>query len=96
MGEGTNQFQVVHIEDTVEYYLRVIDLAANGKDAGVSPYERYFIVAAASVNWKTIAQMISEDLHRRSLLERSTPESVALSDLHPYAPSFSLGWAYFI
>ncbi|KAI0312779.1 hypothetical protein OF83DRAFT_613776 [Amylostereum chailletii] len=84
VGEGTNEFHVVHIEDLVDYYLRVIDFAVNGKDVGASPYERYFIVTAATTNWKMVAQTVSQDLYRRSLLKSSVPKSVALSEVHPW------------
>ncbi|KAI0312936.1 hypothetical protein OF83DRAFT_1066409 [Amylostereum chailletii] len=92
VGEGTNRTQLVHIDDLVDYYMRVTDVAANRKDAGASPYARYFIVTTQEIPWKNIVNIVTEELHRHNLLESATPVSVTVPEFESYvayAPIFS-------
>ncbi|KAI0312932.1 hypothetical protein OF83DRAFT_1176159 [Amylostereum chailletii] len=86
VGDGTNRFQFIHIDDLVDYYMRIVDIAVNGKDAGASSYARYFIATAISVPWKEVATAVAEDLHRRSILESPALMSVTKSELELYEP----------
>ncbi|KAI0312778.1 NAD-binding protein [Amylostereum chailletii] len=81
IGEGANEYQLVHIEDLVDYLMRVVDIAVNGKDEGASPYARYFIVTTGATTWKEIAEIAAERLHRRSILQNPTPRSVHVSEV---------------
>ncbi|KAI0314826.1 NAD(P)-binding protein [Amylostereum chailletii] len=82
IGEGTSEFLFVHIDDLVDLYLRVIDIAVEGKDSGASPYERYYYVTANGVAWKEIAGSIAGELQRRGVLKDGTPKAVKLVDLN--------------
>ncbi|KAI0310349.1 hypothetical protein OF83DRAFT_1178644, partial [Amylostereum chailletii] len=83
VGAGSNEFQLVHIEDLVDYYLRVVEVAAGGKDVGASPYARYFVVTANAVSWKEIATVVAGALYRRTILESGAPTAVDMAELDP-------------
>lgn len=93
VGEGTGEFTFVHLDDLVDLYLRVVDTAVSGKDAGASPYARYFFVVSRGVAWKDIAAAVAIALHKRGRLDDATPISVSVKDdSHPYGVApFSFG-----
>ncbi|KAI0311124.1 hypothetical protein OF83DRAFT_1177883 [Amylostereum chailletii] len=83
VGEGTSEFAFVHLDDLVDLYLRVIDTAVLGKDAGASPYARYFFVASHGVAWKDSATAVAAALHKRGRLDETTPTSVSITEESP-------------
>lgn len=86
VGEGSNEYQFVHIEDLVDYFMIVIDIAVSGKDAGASAYSRYYIATTGVVTWKEIAEIAGERLHKRGIIAKPTARSVPVSYLQPYVP----------
>ncbi|KAI0041066.1 NAD(P)-binding protein [Auriscalpium vulgare] len=103
VGEGSNHFTLVHIDDVVDLFLRVFELSVK-PSVSTSPHARYFIATSGPVAWKTIATVVGGELARRGLLADSTPQSVALADLPPMVSfmgaservvgerSLALGW----
>ncbi|THH15266.1 hypothetical protein EW146_g5180 [Bondarzewia mesenterica] len=84
VGEGSNVFYVVHIDDVMNLYLRVFELAVAEKEAAVSSYTRYFVASSQPAAWKTIMTLLASTLHKRGLLESPEPQSVSIGDLLPY------------
>ncbi|KAI0056495.1 NAD(P)-binding protein [Artomyces pyxidatus] len=83
VGEGSNQFTIVHIDDVVDLFLRVFERARKGAPPGESPYARYFIASSHGIEWKTILMVVGNELVRRGKLADGTVHSVSLSDLGP-------------
>ncbi|KAI0040285.1 hypothetical protein FA95DRAFT_1611923, partial [Auriscalpium vulgare] len=81
VGEGTNEFEMVDLDDTVDLYLRVFDLAFKTDKPTTSAYARYFVPTAGPTSWKTLVTAIGGELARRGLVTNATPHSIALADI---------------
>ncbi|KAI0054437.1 hypothetical protein BV25DRAFT_1843656, partial [Artomyces pyxidatus] len=62
VGEGSNQFTIVHIDDVIDLFLRVFERARKGTPPGESPYARYFIASSQAVDWKTVVTIVGNEL----------------------------------
>ncbi|KAI0056479.1 NAD(P)-binding protein [Artomyces pyxidatus] len=83
VGEGTNHFAIVHIDDVADLFLRVFERSQAGVPEGESPYARYFLATSNGVEWKTIATSVGAALARRTVLADGTPKVVSVGDLDP-------------
>ncbi|KAI5114640.1 hypothetical protein M0805_003630, partial [Coniferiporia weirii] len=74
----------IHIEDLIEGYLLVFNLAlsAGPNLLSSSPYTRYYIVTsgAVPVMWKELARLFAIELHKRGSIKTPVPVSVAYQD----------------
>ncbi|KAJ3733199.1 NAD-binding protein [Lentinula guzmanii] len=85
VGEGSNEFNIVHIDDVVDLYCRVFELSTEEKGLqSFNPYARYFIATSKSISWREIATFAGASLYKRDILKRPEPLSVNLTDLPPY------------
>ncbi|KAI0319896.1 hypothetical protein OF83DRAFT_1169811 [Amylostereum chailletii] len=76
VGQGTNEVPLVYVDDVVDYFLRVIELAYSVWDAGSGPYQRFFVVSASVYSWRNISRAVAGAMHRRGLLEDDSLVSV--------------------
>ncbi|KAI0347359.1 NAD(P)-binding protein [Trametopsis cervina] len=72
VGEGSNEFLLVDLEDLVDIYLRVFELATSNT-AHATSYSRYIFATSNGANWKDIAAVFGPELARRGVLKTSEP-----------------------
>ncbi|KAI0271296.1 hypothetical protein BC834DRAFT_818687 [Gloeopeniophorella convolvens] len=83
VGEGSNLFYTVRLDDIVDLYLRIFARVLSHADTKASPYERYYIAVSTPYTWKNIISLFSATLHKQGRLEESTVHSVPLSAIPP-------------
>ncbi|TDL19371.1 NAD-binding protein [Rickenella mellea] len=81
LGEGSNVLGFVHIDDILDLYLKVVDLAlsTNGP-AKTSPYERYFIGSVEQSTNKELMEAIAKRIHASGKLPTAEPKSVTAEE----------------
>jgi len=83
VGEGSNVFYMVHLDDLVNLYGLLFERALGGVDTKASPYSRYYIAASNPLAWKHIATVSGATLKKLGELEDDEPQSVPVSSLQP-------------
>jgi nucleoside-diphosphate-sugar epimerase len=79
VGEGTNVWNSVHIEDLVDLYLLVLDQALNAPEAK-SPYEQFYFGSVAEHEWGDIARRLAPLLHARGVVDSPEATSIPISE----------------
>ncbi|KAI0271295.1 hypothetical protein BC834DRAFT_858704 [Gloeopeniophorella convolvens] len=104
LGEGTNRFYMVELNDLVDLYLLVFARVLSGADKDKSAYERYYIGAVNPLPLKTIMTAVGEKLARRTVIPDATPVSISVEGADALSQVFaadqrleydrakSLGW----
>ncbi|KAH9041085.1 NAD-binding protein [Lactarius pseudohatsudake] len=90
VGEGSNIFYTVRLDDTVDLYRRVFARILDRADAKASPYARYYIAVSTPLSWKDIMTVFGGVLARKGKLEDATAHSISLSEAS-YPASIFLG-----
>ncbi|KAG8906512.1 hypothetical protein FRB99_006732 [Tulasnella sp. 403] len=99
-GEGTNRWGSVHIDDLVELYGLVLDLALSGDNTNRS-YANFFWGTTAEYVWGDIARELARLLHKRGLVSSAEAHSVPAEEVPRYIVtnsrtvanrSLALGW----
>ncbi|KAG9005687.1 hypothetical protein FRB93_009613 [Tulasnella sp. JGI-2019a] len=80
VGAGTNVWDNVHINDLMDLYLRVLDLALLNIDIPGSPYERFFWGSAHTHIWGEVARDLAMLMYKRGLVDRDEVRSVNVED----------------
>ncbi|KAI0249453.1 hypothetical protein BJV78DRAFT_1227496 [Lactifluus subvellereus] len=88
IGEGSNVFYTLRLDDLVDLYRRVFARILSRADAKASPYSRYYIAVSTPHPWKHIMTVFGGVLARLGRLEDGTPQSVPISVLPPPANLF--------
>ncbi|TDL24607.1 NAD(P)-binding protein [Rickenella mellea] len=104
VGEGTNKWNNVHIDDLMDLYLIVFKLATSGEDPETSPYAKFYFASAAEHTWGDVARDIAPLLYKRGLVKNQEAISVPASEDRELTMltatnsrsvserSFALGW----
>ncbi|KAH9959910.1 hypothetical protein BGW80DRAFT_1232514 [Lactifluus volemus] len=90
VGEGSNLFYTLRLDDLVDLYRRVFGRILSRDDAKASPYSRYYVAVSTPLTWKHIMTVLGGSLARLGKLEDGTAESVPISAYPPPA-SFVFG-----
>jgi len=90
VGEGSNVFYAVRLDDLIDLYRRVFARILSREDAKASPYARYYIALSTPLSWKDIMTVFGSVLASKGKLESATAYSISLSDV-PYPASMFLG-----
>ncbi|KAI9436010.1 NAD-binding protein [Lactarius indigo] len=90
VGEGSNIFYAVRLDDLVDLYRRVFARIIGRDDAKASPYARYYIAVSTPLSWKVIMTAFGSILARKGKLEDATAHSISLSEV-PFPASIFLG-----
>ncbi|KAH8980018.1 NAD-binding protein [Lactarius akahatsu] len=90
VGEGSNIFYTVRLDDLVDLYGRVFARILDRVDAKASPYARYYITVSTPLSWKDIMTVFGGVLARKGKLGDATAHSISLSEA-PYPASIFLG-----
>ncbi|TDL24605.1 NAD(P)-binding protein [Rickenella mellea] len=80
VGEGTNKWSNVHIDDLMDLYLIVFKLATSGRDPATSPYAKFYFASAGEHAWGDVAKDIAPLLHKRGLVDNDKAVSVPLME----------------
>lgn len=100
VGPATNVWNSVHIDDLIELYGLVLDLAISGNGSS-DPYENFFFGSSDSYVWADVSKELAKQLHARGLIDSDEPKSVAPSEAPQLTSSnsrsvanrsFALGW----
>ena len=100
IGEATNVWNSVHIDDLIELYGLVLDLALSGSNTN-TPYENFFFGSSDHYVWGDIARELARLLHAQGLIKSDQPKSVSRSETVRLTASnsrsvanrgFALGW----
>ncbi|KAH9979193.1 hypothetical protein BJV74DRAFT_888117 [Russula compacta] len=83
VGEGSNVFYMVRLDDLVKLYRLVFERILSGEDTKASPYSRYYIGASNPLPWKHMATVFGATLKQMGKLEDEKPQSIAVSSLQP-------------
>lgn len=81
IGEGTNIWNGVYIQDLVTLYGLVFDLAVSGDDRSADPYTRFYFGSAVEFYWGDVARALAKLLHAKGLIESTVPKSVTRADV---------------
>lgn len=79
IGDGTNEWNHVHINDLTDLYLLIFEHALAAKDTP-SAYERFYWGSAGTHNWGEITRDLAARLHRRGLIDTTEIKSVTVKD----------------
>jgi len=87
IGEGSNVFGFVHIQDLTDFYVDLFGrvLKLDGKAVGGSPYSRYYIISKESLPAATVQASIAGELHKRGLLPSADVVTLSFEQLGPLA-----------
>lgn len=88
VGEGSNVFYMVRLDDLVSFYRLLFARILSGKDANASPYSRYYIAVSNPVPWKHMSTVVGATLKRLGKVEDDKPQSVSISELQPPVDTF--------
>ncbi|KAF8261163.1 hypothetical protein EI94DRAFT_1608219 [Lactarius quietus] len=83
VGEGSNVFYTVLLEDLVDLYKRVFARILSREDAKASPYARYYIAVSTPMTWKHIMTVFAGVLKSKGKLEDATAHSIPLTGVPP-------------
>ncbi|KAH9055692.1 hypothetical protein EDB87DRAFT_1834003 [Lactarius vividus] len=86
IGEGSNIFYGVNLDDLVDLYVRVFTRILSREDAKASPYARYYIAANTPLVWKNIATLLGKTLKQMGKIEDAVPQSIPVADLSESSP----------
>ncbi|KIP03939.1 hypothetical protein PHLGIDRAFT_121145 [Phlebiopsis gigantea 11061_1 CR5-6] len=107
IGEGTNVFSWVHIDDLVLIYVNAFRrlVEANGKKLLTSPYERYVIAGRQFTEMRQVAAWMAAELFKLGKVDSPEAVSIPLSKAGPIATvmtsqsalyrigrAYTLGW----
>jgi len=78
VGEGTNQWNNVHIDDLVDLYIIVTNLAIAelGPAAKVDSYNKFFWGSVGKHSWGDVARKIGKILHSQGIIDKVEPKSI--------------------
>jgi len=88
VGEGSNLFYMVLLEDLVDLYRRVFARILSREDAKAGPYARYYIAVSTPMTWKHIMTIFAGVLKSKGKLEDATAYSIPLIGGTPPASTF--------
>ncbi|KAI5121374.1 hypothetical protein M0805_001187 [Coniferiporia weirii] len=108
IGDGSNIIDMVHVSDVVALFVLVFRKAveANLSLLASSPYSRYYIASARTINHKTIMSNIAGVLHKKGLIESPELKKAAYSEIDQLAyftgansrtravRAYELGWVH--
>ncbi|CAE6455195.1 unnamed protein product [Rhizoctonia solani] len=82
VGEGTNIWCNIHIQDLVQMYRCIIShaLATAGASAKVDAYSNYYFAASSEHIMKDVVELIAAALHKRDLTDSSHAQSLSPED----------------
>lgn len=80
VGEGSNQWSNVHIDDLVELYTIILDLALSSKKSQADGYEKFFWANSSDHVWATVNAKLATILHRRGLIDTPTVKKIRLEE----------------
>lgn len=103
VGDGTNEWNNVEINDLVNLYLLVADLAITETvpAAKVESYHKFFFGSAATHSWGAVVKEIGKILNQKGIIPTAEPKSIPYEPrLSPVATtsrtiadrSFKIGW----
>ncbi|KAF8261164.1 hypothetical protein EI94DRAFT_824157 [Lactarius quietus] len=81
IGEGTNVFYAVYLDDLMDLYRRVFERILIRDLAKESPYTRYYLGTSTPLVWKDIATTFGVTLHEMGKIESAEPQSISLTNL---------------
>ncbi|KIM29664.1 hypothetical protein M408DRAFT_67513 [Serendipita vermifera MAFF 305830] len=76
VGEGTNEWNNVHIEDLVDLYIIVTNLAISELGTKTDPYSKFFWGSVGLHTWGDIARKIGNILYAKGLIDKVEPKSI--------------------
>ena len=83
IGKGTNVWDGVHIDDLVDLYLKIFELAQRNENEPVgqaSPYSRFYFGSTASFEWGVLIKKLAGMLYSRGLVENADVVSLRVED----------------
>lgn len=81
IGTGTNIWNSVYIEDLMNLYGLVFDLALSGKDTNTDAFARFYFGASAEFYWGDVAKALAKLLHATGLIDSPEPKSVTRDEV---------------
>jgi len=82
IGEGSNVFYTVYLEDLIDLYRRVFKLILSHELAKESPYTRYYLGTSTPLAWKEIATSFGKALQKMGKIKHAEPQSINEVDLY--------------
>ncbi|KAG9044688.1 hypothetical protein FS837_007703 [Tulasnella sp. UAMH 9824] len=83
VGPGTNIWSNVHIDDLVDLYVLIFNLAISSRQsrAKVDPYERFFWGSSARTHlWGEVTRVLANILYAKGIVKKEGVRSVSLED----------------
>ncbi|KZF26916.1 NAD(P)-binding protein [Xylona heveae TC161] len=77
VGEGSAVLSVIHINDAINFILKIVDVAVTQEVTG-SAESRYYIIYGERVSWKDLATALAKTLHKKGVFSSPEPRSVPL------------------
>ncbi|KAH7097019.1 hypothetical protein BKA62DRAFT_717854 [Auriculariales sp. MPI-PUGE-AT-0066] len=81
IGQGTNLFAMVHVEDVAELVVLILRRALSGVDAEVSSYKKYYFAATREEQQKDIAVAVVKGMVQLGKLDTDELKSVSVEEV---------------
>ncbi|KAI9435623.1 hypothetical protein BJY52DRAFT_1131015, partial [Lactarius psammicola] len=81
VGEGSNVFYGVCLDDLIDLYMRVFARILNHEDANANSYAGYYITTSTPLVWKDIATLLGKTLKQTGKIEDEVPQSISVAGL---------------
>ncbi|KDQ11527.1 hypothetical protein BOTBODRAFT_177147 [Botryobasidium botryosum FD-172 SS1] len=79
VGEGSNVYETIHVNDLIDIYLRVFKLSLEGPPK-TNAYQRYFIATARRHSWKDVMTSIGDALYDQGHIKTPGAQSVSFQE----------------
>jgi len=81
VGEGTNAWDDIHIDDLSDIFLRVLKRGLDKADAGKSSYTKFYWGVAQPFVWRDFAKASAKALHAHGVVNSSEATSATLEEI---------------